>query len=157
MMISSLPISRVRPYLTGIFVWVGTMTLAQATANPADEPGPVEMQAPMPANHEMPDASMDPVRQGKKMGSMAPMKAKERILKVSAPASVFSTLPAFASASHLYHVGAQSTSDRQIQVGEQELWLLTAVDSPSAVKITAKVREIERERGAAPLTGSTTP
>ena len=41
----------------------------------------------------------------------------------------------------------QSASDRQIQVGEQELWSLTAVDSPSAIKIAAKVREIERERG----------
>ena len=184
---SSMPIARARPYLTAIFLWVGTMTLAQATEDPADETGPVVMKAPMPANHEMPGtalldpmpvASMDPVQPGKRMRSMAKMKAKEKMLKVSAPASANLTLPAFAGASHLYHVGAtgyflklnsrivltadqraaltqikasallsQSVSDRKIETGEQELWLLTAVDSPSAIKITAKVPEIGRERG----------
>ena len=178
MMISTLRISRVCPYLAGIFLWAGTMTLAQATADPADEQGPVEMQAPMPANHEMPNASMDPVRPGTKMGSEAKMKFAEKILKVSVPASVLSTLPAIAGASFLYHVGAtgfclnlnpridltadqegeltqikanallfHSAFDRQIEIGEQELWLLTAVNSPSAIRITAKMREIERDRG----------
>ena len=184
---SSLPIPRARPYLTAIFLWVGTMTLAQATEDPPDQPGPVVMKEPMPAGHEMPaaalldpmpEASMNPVQPGKRMGSMAKMNSKEKMLRISAPVSVPPTLPGFAGASHLYHVGAtgfflnlsprialtadqqsaltqiktkallsQSASDRQIEAGEQELWLLTAVDSPSAVKVTAKVREIEKARG----------
>ena len=185
---SSLPIARARPYLTAICLWVATMTLALATQDPTDEPGSTVMRAPMPAEHEMPDAaliidpmsdaSMDPVRPGMRMGSMATMKAKQKFPKMSAPASVISTLPGFAGASHLYHVGAtgfflnlsprialtadqqsaltqiktkallsQSASDRQIEAGEQELWLLTGVDSPSGVKITAMVREIEKARG----------
>ena len=40
----------------------------------------------------------------------------------------------------------QSTFDRQIEKAEQELWQLTAADSPDAAKIEAKVREIEKAR-----------
>ena len=163
------------------------MTLAQAAGNPAEERAPSVMQTPMPAHHEMPgqalvdpmpSASMDAAQPGKKMGSMAKMKTKEKMLRVSAPAPVNPALPAFAGASHLYHVGAtgfflnlsprialtadqqraltqmkskapslQNAADRRIEAGEQVLWLLTAVDSPSADKITAKVREIEKARG----------
>ena len=162
------------------------MTLAQAAGNPAEERAPSVMQTPMPAHHEMPgqalvdpmpSASMDAAQPGKKMGSMATMKAKETMLKVIAPAPVNPALPAFAGASHLYHVGAtgfflnlsprialtadqqraltqmkskapslQNAADRRIEAGEQVLWLLTAVDYPSADKITAKVREIEKAR-----------
>ena len=42
---------------------------------------------------------------------------------------------------------SQSASARKIETGEQELWLLTAVDCSGAVKIEAKVREIEMGRG----------
>ena len=185
-MTSTLKITHAHCYLIAIVFLAVTMTVAHAE-DPADETVTAVMKTPMPAGHEMPGAaiidpmpaaSMDPAQPGKRMGSMAKMKAKEKIPKMSASASVTSTLPGFAGASHLYHVGAtgfflnlsprivltagqqsalnqikfkallsKSASDRQIEAGEQELWLLTAVDSPSAVKITAKVREIEKERG----------
>ena len=41
----------------------------------------------------------------------------------------------------------QATDQRKIDQGEQELWDLTASDSPDAAKIEAKVREIEKLRG----------
>jgi hypothetical protein len=41
----------------------------------------------------------------------------------------------------------KSTSQRKIDEAEQELWSLTASDRPDAVKIEAKVREIEKLRG----------
>lgn len=41
----------------------------------------------------------------------------------------------------------RTTADRRIEDAEQELWTLTAVDSPDAVKIEAKVRAIEKLRG----------
>ena len=187
MMTSSLPKVRGHPYLTAPFLLVQMMTLAQATEDPADHPSPIIMQAPMPAGHEMPaaelvdpmpEASMDPAQPGKRMKSMAKMKAGEKMLKMSQPISVPPTLPGFAGASHLYHVGAtgfflnlsprialsanqqgaltqikskalfsQNAADRKMEAGEQELWLLTAVDSPSTGKIEAKVREIEKARG----------
>ena len=186
-MTSTLRTTHARCYLIAIVLLTGTMTVAQAAGDPADETDPIVMKTPMPAGHEMPGpafidpmpaASMDPAQPGKKMGSMAKMTGQKRMLKRSAPASVNPTLSASPGASHLYHVGAtgffldlsprialtadqqgalnqmkaktlfsKSASDRKIEAGEQDLWLLTAVDSPSAVKITAKVREIEKERG----------
>jgi hypothetical protein len=41
----------------------------------------------------------------------------------------------------------RATADRRIEDAEQELWTLTAVDSPDAVKIETKVRAIEKLRG----------
>lgn len=41
----------------------------------------------------------------------------------------------------------QATLDRKIEEGEQELWKLTASDTPDAGKIEGKVREIEKARG----------
>jgi Spy/CpxP family protein refolding chaperone len=41
----------------------------------------------------------------------------------------------------------QATMQRKIDQGEQELWTLTASDTPDATKIEAKVREIEKARG----------
>jgi Spy/CpxP family protein refolding chaperone len=41
----------------------------------------------------------------------------------------------------------QATAQRAIDQAEQELWDLTAADSPDAAKIEAKVREIEQLRG----------
>ncbi len=41
----------------------------------------------------------------------------------------------------------QATAQRAIDQAEQELWNLTAADSPDAAKIDAKVREIEKLRG----------
>ena len=163
------------------------MTVAHPAEDPADETVPVVMTTPMAAGHEMPGpalidpmpaASMDAAQPGQRMGSMARMKARDKMLRMNPPTSANSSLPGFAGASRLYHLGAtgcflnlslrialtadqqgaltqikakallsQSVSDRKIDTGEQELWLLTAVDSPSAIKITAKVREIERVRG----------
>ena len=41
----------------------------------------------------------------------------------------------------------QAASDRKIEVAEQELWQLTAADSPNEARIEAKTREIEKLRG----------
>jgi hypothetical protein len=41
----------------------------------------------------------------------------------------------------------QATAQRKIDEAEQDLWTLTASDQPDAVKIEAKVREIEKLRG----------
>jgi len=41
----------------------------------------------------------------------------------------------------------QSTVDRWIDQGEQEIWVLTSSDSPDASTIEAKVREVEKMRG----------
>lgn len=41
----------------------------------------------------------------------------------------------------------QSDFDRRVEKAEQELWQLTAADSPDAGKIEAKVREVEKLRG----------
>ena len=41
----------------------------------------------------------------------------------------------------------QAASDRKIEVAEQELWQLTAADSPDETKIEAKTRDIEKLRG----------
>ncbi len=41
----------------------------------------------------------------------------------------------------------QATSDRKIEEAEQELWTLTAADTPDATKLEVKVREIEKLRG----------
>ena len=41
----------------------------------------------------------------------------------------------------------RAASDRRIEEAEQELWTLTAADSPNAVKIETQVRAIERLRG----------
>ena len=41
----------------------------------------------------------------------------------------------------------RATADRRIEDAEQELWTLTAADSPDANKIEAKVRAIEKLRG----------
>jgi Spy/CpxP family protein refolding chaperone len=41
----------------------------------------------------------------------------------------------------------KANSDRQIEQAEQELWSLTAADSPDASKIQAKIRAIETLRG----------
>lgn len=41
----------------------------------------------------------------------------------------------------------QATFDRWISQGEQELWVLTSSEAPNAVKIEAKIREIEKVRG----------
>ena len=41
----------------------------------------------------------------------------------------------------------QSSSERRLEDAEQELWSLTAVDSPDAAKIEAKIRSIESSRG----------
>jgi Spy/CpxP family protein refolding chaperone len=42
---------------------------------------------------------------------------------------------------------AKSSTDRAIEQAEQELWTLTAADQPDAVKIQAKIREIEKLHG----------
>lgn len=41
----------------------------------------------------------------------------------------------------------QSDFDRRVEKAEQELWQLTAADSPNAGKLEAKVREVEKLRG----------
>ena len=41
---------------------------------------------------------------------------------------------------------AQATCDHWISQGEQELWVLTSSDAPSADAIEAKIREIEKLR-----------
>jgi len=41
----------------------------------------------------------------------------------------------------------KSTSQRKIDEAEQELWTMTASDKPDAMKIDAKVRDIEKLRG----------
>lgn len=41
----------------------------------------------------------------------------------------------------------QTTFDRWIDAGEQELWVLTSAEAPEAAKIEAKVRETEKLRG----------
>ena len=41
----------------------------------------------------------------------------------------------------------RAASDRRIEEAEQELWTLTAADSPNAVKIETQVRAIEKLRG----------
>ena len=41
----------------------------------------------------------------------------------------------------------RASSDRRIEEAEQELWTLTAADSPNAVKIETQVRAIEKLRG----------
>jgi hypothetical protein len=41
----------------------------------------------------------------------------------------------------------QATADRWISQAEQELWVLTSSDSPNAVKIEAKIREVEKLNG----------
>jgi Spy/CpxP family protein refolding chaperone len=41
----------------------------------------------------------------------------------------------------------QASGQRKIDQGEQELWDLTASDSPDAAKIETKVREVEKLRG----------
>jgi Spy/CpxP family protein refolding chaperone len=41
----------------------------------------------------------------------------------------------------------RSSSDRRIEEGEQELWMLTAADMPDAARIEAQVRAIEKLRG----------
>lgn len=42
---------------------------------------------------------------------------------------------------------AKSSADRAVQQAEQELWTLTAVDQPDAVKIEAKIDEIGKLKG----------
>jgi Spy/CpxP family protein refolding chaperone len=41
----------------------------------------------------------------------------------------------------------RTSSDRRLEDAEQELWMLTAADTPDAAKIEAKVRAIEKLRG----------
>ena len=41
----------------------------------------------------------------------------------------------------------KSSADRKVQEAEQQLWKLTGADQPDAVKIEAKVREVEKLRG----------
>ena len=41
----------------------------------------------------------------------------------------------------------RTSSDRRVEDAEQELWMLTAADTPDAAKIEAKVRAIEKLRG----------
>ncbi len=41
----------------------------------------------------------------------------------------------------------RTSSDRRIEDAEQELWTLTAADTPDAAKIEAKVRAVEKLRG----------
>lgn len=45
------------------------------------------------------------------------------------------------------HLLAANTTGRQIEEAEQQLWELTAADSPDAQRIEEKIREIERLRG----------
>lgn len=40
----------------------------------------------------------------------------------------------------------RASVDRRVEEAEQQLWTLTAADSPDAGKIEAKVREIEKLR-----------
>lgn len=125
----------------------------------------------------MPESSMNPMAMSKRMGPMNKMKGKEGMhdMKAVASGSELPAFPGASHLYHvgatgffLDHSGqtklttdqqaalnrikekavmAQADSDLHIQAAEQELWLLTAMDSPSAAKIEVKIRAIEKERG----------
>ena len=108
--------------LAAIFLWMGIMILAQAAGNSA-------LPAFTGASH------------------LYHVGATGFFLKLSPRIALTADQQGALTQMKSKALFFQNAADRRIEAGEQVLWLLTAVDSPSADKITAKVREIEKARG----------